>query len=174
MLNYKRIGLSVFLACVLLIQSACNTSAIVTVLQDAVQAATVALPVVATAAGIPPVVTTAVENYLVAANSGIEQSASILTSGQTPAQEATQITAIFAKVVAPQLPPGTPQSVVSAVQSVADSIAKMLAQMEVKKAAVGGAARKPWHPSGSDMAKLLQIRDTAQRNRERALAARPH
>lgn len=143
---------------------ACTSNQIIQSLTVAVDAAEVAVPLVAGAAGVPPAVVTMLENYLGAVSQALAQTTDILAKGEPPAQEAADITAAFAGATLPVLPPGLPGAVAAAVQKVAMLVAQFLAQLPAKTAAAARAnAITPAPPqfSKKDLAKLGALHERA-------------
>jgi hypothetical protein len=82
----------------------CTTSQVVSDLQIALDAITVALPILGTLTGVPADVSTAVTNYATAANQALGQAATILDGPGTDAEKAAAIAAAFAGIAAPVVP----------------------------------------------------------------------
>jgi hypothetical protein len=153
--------LSAALAAILILSMVgCATSPI-DLLNLAIGAAEVALPLVGGAAHVDPAVVTAVEGYLSAASQAIGQASDILAGPGTDAQKAVQIAAAFAGIAAPVVP-GQYQSIANAVQAVAGYIAKFLASLPAPSAATANAMAVTAHPiSPANRAKLASIKARA-------------
>jgi hypothetical protein len=108
-----------------LISAGCTASAI-DILNLAVGALEIALPLVAPAAGIDPTTASAVESYLAATSAAISQASDILAGPGTDAQKAAAIAQAFAGIAKP-LVPAKYTALVNAVQEVAKYVAQFLA-----------------------------------------------
>lgn len=144
----------------------CSSSPI-DILNLAIGAAEVALPIVQ-AAGVPASVVTIGETALSAASNFVGQSSDVLANSQlTDAQKAAAITAAGAGIVSQlQAIPPQYQAVANALASVAQYVIKFLATLPKPAppgAAVAHVASGTVHvPSKSDQAKLLAIKARAQ------------
>lgn len=141
----------------------CGTNPI-DILNLAVGALEVALPLIGPAAGVDPAITSAVETYLGSASQAITQASDILSSpGLTDAQKEAAITAAFAGIAAP-IVPAKYAALASAIQQVAQYIGKFLATLPAPTAAhaMTEAATTVHVPGSSDMAKLRGIKARAE------------
>ena len=97
-----------FAACVAILLcitlAACSTATVITDLQVALDAISVALPILGSLTGVPPDVSNAVASYVTAANSALGQASTILVGSGTDAEKAAQIAAAFAGIAAPVVP----------------------------------------------------------------------
>lgn len=82
----------------------CSTSTVITDLQVALDAVTVALPVIGGLTGVPADVSQAVTKYVTATNQALGEASTILDSAGTDASKATAIAAEFAGIAVPVLP----------------------------------------------------------------------
>lgn len=112
----------------MLILLGCTTSTVITDLQVALDAVTVALPVLAGLTGVPADVSTAVTNYVAAANEALGQAATILDGPDTDAEKAAAVAAAFAGVAAPVVP-SQYAVLASLVQTIAQDVAAFLASV---------------------------------------------
>jgi hypothetical protein len=147
----------------------CGTSQIISNLELAVDAVSVALPLVGPAAGLPVDVQTQVGQYLVATSKAIGQASDILAGPGDDATKAAQITAAFAGIAAP-IVPAKYQAIAQAVQQVATLVAKFLGSLPVASTqpiavrAPGARAALPGQAtalSKGDLARLAAVKTKA-------------
>lgn len=113
---------------------ACSTSQIVTDIDIAVVAVSVAAPVVAAFGGPGAQV---ISTYLTAAASGLNCAlAAAQAPGATTASISAAIATCLASVVVPVLPSGTPQNIINVINAVAAGIATILKNYGGKKLSV--------------------------------------
>lgn len=148
----------------------CTSSEVITDLQLAVDAVSVALPLIAPAAGLPATLVAAIDTYLGATSQAISQASTILAGADTDAQKAVAIAAAFAGIAAPLVcpdqAPGAPPckwaGLAAAIQAVAADVAKFLATEPV--AASLAKTASPSHVttwSASQQAQLAAIKAKA-------------
>lgn len=137
----------------------CTTSPL-EILNLAVGAAELVLPLIGPAAHIDPAVQASVENYLTATSGAIAQASDILTGPGTTAQKSAAIVAAFAGIAAPIVPPQY-QGIANAVQAVAQYVAKFLASLPSPVAASARTTTAPHVLSQSDQAKVAKIKARA-------------
>lgn len=137
---------------------ACGGTNVVNGITLVVDAAEVALPVVAATTGVDPAIITAAENYLAAVSDAVAQSEPILNDPtMSAAVKSAKLTALFSGLAAANLPPGTPQVIVNALSKVAQKIADFLASQAAKSSAKKlkpGETPEPMILSQADQAKL--------------------
>lgn len=85
-------------------QVGCSTSTVITDLQVALDAISVALPVIGGLAGVPADVSAAVTKYATAANQALGEASTILANPGTDASKASAIAAAFAGIAVPVIP----------------------------------------------------------------------
>lgn len=122
----KRNFCAVVAAILILCLVGCSPSAI-DILNLAVGALEIALPLIGPAAGVDPGTIAAVQTYLGATSQAITQASDILAGPGTDAQKAAAIAQAFANIVAP-LVPVKYQALAAAVEQVAQYIAQFLAK----------------------------------------------
>ena len=148
----------------LLTMIGCGTNQIIQALQLAVDAASVAIPIVAAATGVPAATVTLLMAYLQAVSTAIDGAVPILDGTGTPSQKAAAILALFASIKVPNLT-GLPAAIVSAIQLVAQRVAEFLAHFAAPKlGAMGAKANQPAPVSTADHSKLQAIAAKAQAN----------
>lgn len=156
--------LTITLASVVL-WTACTSNQVITSITVAVDAAEVALPIVAGATGVDPALIMQLENYLGATSQALAAATDILAKGEPPAQEAADITAAFAGIALPNLPPGLPSAVTQAVQKVAMLVAQFLANLPAATASAARARAVGVQPAPvfnkKDLAKLGALHERA-------------
>jgi type III secretory pathway lipoprotein EscJ len=160
----KKIMLSLA-AAVILTCTACSQNDVVTSLQLSVDAASVALPIVAQSAGITPALENQLEAYLQATNTAISQASTILAGTGTPQQKSAAIVAAFSTDAVPVMPAGTPLAVVQAIQAVSQDVAKFLqttAAPAPAAAVFGGKTPKAVKIDAGTVAKLEKIKAKAE------------
>jgi len=146
-------------AILILSLAACSTSPL-QILDLAVGAAEIALPLALPAAGVDPATTTAVESYLQATSTAIAKASDILAGTGTDAAKSAQIVAAFAGIAAPVVP-AKYQALVNAIQRVAQYVAQFIGSLPAP-AAAGKMSASISTVSASDAAKLAQIKARAQ------------
>lgn len=109
-----------------LISSGCSSSQVVTDLEVAVDAVSVALPILAGAAGFPPSLVTQATVYLSAVNGCLSQASTILAGAGTDGAKSAQIAAACATSAAPAVP-AQYQALANAISAVAGDLARFLA-----------------------------------------------
>jgi phage-related protein len=163
-ISRRKFSLLAFLTTPLLFLVSCGTSAVIQALQLAVDAASIAIPLVASVTGVPPQTVALLLTYLEQVSRAIDGAATILASAGTPAQHAVAILALFAGIAIPDLT-GIPAAIVSAVKLVAERVAAFLANFNQSKLnAMGVQAQQPQTVSSGDRAKLAGIGAKAQAN----------
>src|ERR1700734_2400403 len=152
----------------------CTSTQIVDSLQVALDAISVALPVLGTVSSVPPDLLASVETYLTAANSALGQASTILTGGGTDAEKTALIVAAFASIAVPAIP-AQYAPIAQIVSAVAADVAQFLASLPSSTSA-GIAATKTWGNSAAvmghtthkwsvkDLAKLAHAKATANAN----------
>ena len=159
-----------FAACVAIVLcialAGCSTATVITDLQVALDAISVALPILGGLTGIPPDVSTAVTSYVTAANSALGQASTILAGTGTDAEKAAAIAAAFAGIAAPVVP-AQYVALASLVQTVAQDVAAFLASVPgATSPQVLNAAKSPrttrW--STSELVKLANLKSLANDN----------
>jgi hypothetical protein len=161
MLALRSIALPVFIALVLF-SSACQTSTVVTTLENVISAAEIAVPVIGAATHLSPATSTAIVSYLQEVNIATEQSATILAGTGTTAQKSAQIIQAFAKIAAGCncVPAGTPQEVVAVVNAGAQAVLNFLTNFKAQ----GVIATSPIKVTASDRTALSKIQARAVQN----------
>lgn len=153
-----------------LILSGCSSSQVVTDLEVAVDAVSVALPVLGGVAGLPPAVATAVEGYLSAVNNCLAQASTILAEPNlTDAQKAAQITAACTTAAVPNVP-AQYQALANAIANVAGDLAKFLAGLPTGTVALtpgASHAGKTTKFSGRDLERISHAKVVAATNAQR-------
>jgi hypothetical protein len=106
----------------------CQTSTIISTLENVVSAAEIAIPVIGAATGLSSATSALIVSYLQEVNIATAQAATILAGTGTSAQKAAQIAQAFAAIAAGCncVPPGTPQEVVAVVNAVAQAVLQFL------------------------------------------------
>lgn len=163
--NRHRAPLALALA-VLLILTACSSSQVVSNLQIALDAITVALPVLGGLTGVPPATVAAATTYVAQANQALGQASTILAGPGTDAQKSLQIFAAFAGIAKPDIPTQY-GALVSIVATVAQEVGKFLESLPAAPAAPGKATATAPHitvVSSGDAAKLEHAREQAAAN----------
>lgn len=121
-----------FAACVAIVLcialAGCSTATVITDLQVALDAISVALPILGGLTGIPPSVSTAVTAYVTAANEALGQASTILSGPGTDAEKAAAIAAAFAGIAVPVVP-AQYAALASLVQTIAQDVAAFLASV---------------------------------------------
>jgi hypothetical protein len=144
----------------------CQTSTVISTLENVVSAAEIAIPVIGAATGLSAQTSTLIVSYLQEVNIATAQAATILAGTGTSSQKAAQIAQAFAAIAAGCncVPPGTPQEVVAVVNAVAQAILQFLTNFQT--AAPGAAAMKV--PSlkltAADRMTLANIRSRSEKN----------
>ena len=125
----KRAAISVVAVLLCLALVACTQSQIINDIDVALTAASIALPIVASAVGLPPAVTTQIIGWVQLALKGLAATSDALLTGGPKAVVAAKITASLAGVVSsmPDLQ-GLPASIASVVQALANDVQGILAQ----------------------------------------------
>ena len=150
---------SAAVAAILIISLAgCSTTPL-QILDLAVSAAEIALPLALPAAGVDPATTAAVESYLQATSSAIAKTSDILSGPGTPASKSAQIIAAFAGIAAPVIP-AQYQALVNAIQQVAQYVAQFIGSLPPPTVA-GKMSARISTVSPADTAKLAQIKARA-------------
>jgi hypothetical protein len=176
----RKIRLLLVIPCVLLaalVCVSCSQPQIITATETAITAVEIALPLVSTAAGIPPATLNMILDYLQSASVGLDKVATILAVGGTQTYVAEQITLALAgtinqdPVILAQIGP-LGGAIVQAIQAITKDLESILLQYGTpitapnapRKAASGGHV---YHFQGADM-----VRIEAARARTEALRAR--
>lgn len=150
----------------------CTGEQITVTLEAAIHATEIALPLIAAAGNVSPGLVSQMENYLVAVDDAASRSTVILDDQTlTPAQRASELTALFAAASAPDLPAGTPQAVANAIAGVAHAVTQFLLQVQTVRAQV----QLPRHVMAFDAKTQPAPRlspDKLRKLRERAKAAK--
>ena len=146
------IGIVILALCLIL--SGCSTTAI-DILNLAVGALEVALPLIGPAAGIDPGTLAAVSGYLGGVSQAITEASSILAGTGTDAQKAAAIAAAFAGIAKPLVPPQY-SALAAAVEQVAQYVAQFLT-----KAAAGSASPAIHILSSGDAVKVQAVQQRA-------------
>jgi len=125
----KRALISTVAILLCLVMVACTQTQIITDIDVALTAASIALPIVASAVGLPPATVTAIINWIQVALKGLSATSDALVTGGPKAVVAAKITAALAGVVSsmPDLQ-GLPASIASVVQALANDVQGILAQ----------------------------------------------
>jgi hypothetical protein len=145
-----------------LLASACTSSQIVTTLDAVVSAAEIAIPIIGTAAGLPPAISNLIVTYLAEVSTATGQAATILAGPGTSAQKTAQIIAAFAQVASGlTLPPGTPAQVVTVVNAVVQAVLQFLSNFPVSPAMVAAPVIKL---NASDVKKLAGLKTRSDAN----------
>jgi len=144
----------------LMILLGCTSNQVITSITLALDAAEIALPIVAASTGISPALITQLTNYLAAVGQAFATTTDILARGEPPAQQAADITAAFAGVILPALPAGLPVAVVTAIEKVATLVSQFLATLPKPAPALTKQAAAPVL-SAKDLATLKALHDRA-------------
>ena len=106
----------------------CQTSTVISTLENVVSAAEIAIPVIGAATGLSAATSAKIVSYLQEVNIATAQAATILAGTGTSAQKAAEIAKAFAAIAAGCncVPPGTPQEVVAVVNAVAQAVLQFL------------------------------------------------
>jgi hypothetical protein len=160
-MNTRRTISAAIAALLILSMIGCTTSPI-QILDLAVGAAELVLPLIGSAAHIDPAVQTAVEGYLSAASGAIAQASDILAGPGTDGQKSAAIVAAFAGIAVP-IVPAQYQAIANAVQALAQYIAQFLGSLPAPMAMAHTAtAKASVHTlSASDQATLTKIKARA-------------
>ena len=121
----KRKTFGIALLVLALVLSGCTSNQVITSLEVAVQAVTVALPVLSALGGIPPDLANASVSYASAVNQALSQASQILDSTGTDAEHAALIAAAFAGIAVPVVP-AQYQALASVIQALATDVAHFL------------------------------------------------
>ena len=124
----KRRSYAAIAALLILSLVGCTPSQVVSDLQIALDAITVALPVLGTLTGVPADVVTAVISYSAATNQALGQAATILDGPGTDAEKAAAIAAAFAGIATP-LVPAQYTALATLVGTIAGDVAVFLASV---------------------------------------------
>ena len=157
-------ALVAILLCITL--AGCSTATVITDLQVALDAVSVALPILSSLTGVPPDVANAVTSYVTAANSALGQSSTILSGPGTDAEKAAAIASAFAGIAVPIVPPQY-AALASLVQTLAKDVAAFLASVPSSASVAKLAAAKAPHTttwSSSERDKLAHATSTANSN----------
>jgi hypothetical protein len=152
----------------------CGSSQVIGNLELAVDAISVALPLIGPAAGLPADTQSQIQRYLGATSAAIAQASDILAGPGDDATKAAQITAAFAGIAVPVVP-AKYQGIAQAVQQVATLVARFLATLPSPstqpialrapgaKASVPGATTKL---SAGDLRRLTVVKQKALTQRK--------
>ena len=148
----------------------CGANQVLANLQLALDAVSLALPIVGAYTGAPPELITSIVTYCDQANTALGQAAPILSGPGTDAQKAAQITALFASIAVPDVP-AKYAPLVALVATLAGDIAKFLASLPAAPASKTLAASKPSTTtlSSADRLALVKCVDTSAANRAKLL-----
>jgi hypothetical protein len=147
-----------------------STSTLISVLENVVSAAEIAVPVIGAATGLNPATSAAIVSYLQEVNIATAQAATILAGTGTSAQKAAEIAKAFAAVAngCKCVPAGTPQEIVSVVDAVAQAVLNFLANATTPPVTASSGAKAAKAPSfkvsASDRIALANIRSRALQN----------
>ena len=102
----------------------CQTSTVISTLENVVSAAEIAIPVIGAATGLSAATSALIVSYLQEVNIATAQAATILAGTGTSAQKAAEIAKSFAAIAngCNCVPPGTPQEVIAVVNAVAQAV----------------------------------------------------
>lgn len=142
-----------FLAPLLALVS-CGTATVISALQLAVDAVTIAVPLIAAVTGVPAATVNLLLSYLGQVSQAISGAAKILAEPGTPAQQAAAIVALFASIAAPDLR-GLPGAIVSAIQLVAKRVGEFLGHFPLSQAMASNQGTVKF--SDDDLRKLRAI-----------------
>ncbi len=134
----------------------CSTSPI-DILNLAVGALEIALPLIGPAAGVDPQTVTAVESYLNATSAAISQASDILAGPGTDGEKAAQIAQAFAGIAKPFVP-AKYTALVNAVADVAKYVAQFLASTG---STAGSSATNTLTQAGKEKASAIKLRAMA-------------
>jgi hypothetical protein len=139
----------------------CQTSTIISTLENVVSAAEIAIPVIGAATGLSSATSALIVSYLQEVNIATAQAATILAGAGTSAQKAAEIAKAFAAIAAGCncVPPGTPQEVIAVVNAVAQAVLQFLTNFPATPA-----PPPVVKVSAPDRAKLTSIRTRAEAN----------
>jgi hypothetical protein len=128
-MNMKRAAISVVAILLCLAMVACTQTQIISDIDVALTAASIALPIVASAVGLPPAVTTQIIGWIQLSLKGLTAVTGTLEKGGPAPQVAAEITAELSGIVAsvPDLQ-GLPASIASVVQALATDVQGILTQ----------------------------------------------
>src|SRR4051812_6128048 len=147
---------------------ACSSTTILKSLEMAVDAAAIALPIVALTSGIPPVLIVQLEGYLQSVNVALDQAIVILSGPGTTQEKSTAIVVAFAAVAVPALPAGTPKIVSDIIQEVAADVARFLQNIATPKTIarieISKTPRNIGIRDADGMARLAKIREKVRVN----------
>lgn len=124
-MTYKRVTLTVITAMLILCLVGCSTAQVVTDLQIALDAITVALPVLGGLSGLPADVLAAVTTYLTATNQALGQASTILDGPGSVDEKFAAVGALFAGIAAPIVPPQY-AALAQLVQTIATDVGRFL------------------------------------------------
>jgi type IV pilus biogenesis protein CpaD/CtpE len=149
----------------------CQTSTIISTLENVVSAAEIAIPVIGAATGLSAATSAKIVTYLQEVNIATAQAATILAGTGTSAQKAAEIAKAFAALAngCKCVPAGTPQEVVSVVEAVAQAVLNFLANFPPPApGTIVGSSQKVSVPtikiSAADRITLANIQSRATKN----------
>jgi len=160
-----RTSLAVLMATIMVL-TGCSTAQVIANLQIALDAVTVALPILASVTGVPADTVTTVDAYVTATNTALGQASTILAGAGTDAEKAAQITAAFAAIAKPVVP-SQYAAIAQLVETLASDVATFLASVPgtgiaLQMRAAGGVRTTAW--SGHDREVLAHCTSTANAN----------
>lgn len=157
------------LIAVLLLSACSSSSTLLTALQIAVDAVTVAIPVLQ-AAGIDSTALAQAQTYLTAVSTATEEAATELATSDTSAVKVSKIVADFAGVVAPVIGNPRVSAVIQAVAAAVRSFLTLLQQQQPSGPTAKAIASTVVKPSFADRSKLGVLKSQCEKN----LAALKH
>jgi hypothetical protein len=169
-MDTKRAPLALMLA-LCLILSGCTTSQVVNNLQVALDAITVALPILGSVVAVPAPLIALVENYATQANTALGEASTILAGAGTDAEKAALIAAAFAKLGVPDVPAQF-AAIANLVSTIAGDIAQFLGSLPGKLAVARGVTPHTTVFSAADLRKLGHAHGTANENAVKLAALR--
>jgi hypothetical protein len=148
----------VFIALLALLFSACSSNQVISDLQLAIDAVSIALPLVGPTVGLPAALVSQIDTYLSATSQAVSQAADILAGPGNDTSKAAAIAGAFAGIAAPIVPPQY-ASIANAVQQVAQAVQTFLAAQPA--AAANVVYGKTTKLSNGDKADLVGIKAKA-------------
>lgn len=153
-----------------LLLSGCSSGSVVSTLTLVVDAAEIALPIVAGPSGASPAEVAIAEKYLQDVDAAIVASGPILSSAATAAVKAAQIVQLFSGLAMADLPVGTPQVIITAVNKVSAAVVQFLTNFTTKLSVKAGAQEV--RVSARDRVALERLAARAKVNLDKIKAAK--
>lgn len=137
----------------------------ISILETAITAAQVAIPIIGSQVNLPPAILSTAETWLNGANDALGAVVTEEQSTDTAGVMAAKIVQILTAYASANLPAGTPQAIVNALNAVAADIAKIITQNQNVTSASDSVRSKVVKFSASDLAKLQALQAKVAANR---------